>query len=628
MISKLNSFQKSWVWKIIPIAIAVPFVFQSITGGNQPQHNANYLVSFNDKTGIDFATYQSEYQKEYQQFLATYGPDAVTPEAEMKLRNLVLRKLVDMRLFEKYADQLGIVVSVDDVTAQIRQYQIFQENGKFSDEKIRQFLAAQRMTAEQFYALVTQDIKIQTVLEMLSAASVVVPREIDVTTQLALPSVEIQVAEVNAANYTSDITPTAEQLQNYYDKNRTHYEIPASAQLSYITYNQIDLVARAPKPTDAQAREYFENNKNLFAAETYETSIIEVADLNTANEVVSILSSGVSFADVAKKFSQDVGSASEGGYLGNISKEDLPEALGKTLAIMNEESYSQPIQDGGAYYILHLGKKAFKDYSFEQAREQIIADLTKLYQQDYLTQVRQKIDDEVEAGGNIDKVAEILGYPVQHTGEFTREEPPKFFTEDLTKQAFSGAFETGKVTSPQALNDNEVIILQMDKFADTSYHTFDEVKDKVTEEAKLQIAFERQTKRVNDVVERLNTGKMSDADTKALLQREGLTLSEVRTLPFYVAGGNNDDYYLTVFTSEFKGNKIDYITVPKQDKDLVYFFAVHGFKVDKVDESVASIFAKSYPESVFKDNYEALVKLLNVKYDVKINYELLGANDK
>lgn len=635
MISKLNSFQKSWVWKIIPIAIAIPFVYSSITGGNQQKHDPNYLVSFNDGKGITYQTFQQKYQERYNELLKQLGADEfekyMTAENEQQLRMLVINSLIDEQVILRYVNDLGVTISVEQTNEEIRKTPIFQDNkGKFSVDRFQRILANNGIQPAYYQQLVKSDLEFRTVEKFLNDSVVVVPREIQISAELALPSAEIQVDAVDVSKFTDEISITEEQIQDYYNKNRSKWTIPASAQISYIIYNPDELVKKnVTRPTEAEVKKYFDENQNLFSTNNYDVSDIVVPDLKTANIVLADLRDGKDFAEVAKEFSTDTLTKDDGGYLGEVTLADLPKQLASILELMQVGSTSNAVEVDGEYHIIKLNKKEFKTTQFDEIQDSLTNKLYKERQKEYQEKFLSTLRDITDAGGNITEFAKSLGLEIKTTDEFTQENVPQPLTPSIAKLAFNNTLEVGKVNNPQALDDKgDAIILQLDKFKDASYKPLSEVRDEVVAAAKLDLSQQSQELRLRGVADTLNSGMHNAEESKEILEKAHITLSQTQVLPFYTPGRDNTAYYKELFTQRFNGNKLDYTIVPDPANHLVYFVALHKFSVDKVPDDILKTFNKSLPEVINRDMQNNILETLRLKYEATINYNMLSNNQQ
>ncbi|HEY8296490.1 MAG TPA: peptidylprolyl isomerase [Candidatus Baltobacteraceae bacterium] len=131
------------------------------------------------------------------------------------------------------------------------------------------------------------------------------------------------------------------------------------------------------KVSDAQAKAYFAKNHAAFdTPDEVHARHILVTDLATANKVEADLKAGKSFADEAKKYSQDPGSKDKGGDLGWQRKGGLVPAFEKYAYSAPYNQTSPPIKSPFGYHIIQvIERKPAKVAKFADVKDQIIATL-------------------------------------------------------------------------------------------------------------------------------------------------------------------------------------------------------------------------------------------------------------
>ena len=125
--------------------------------------------------------------------------------------------------------------------------------------------------------------------------------------------------------------------------------------------------------TEDEMKEYFEENKESFnEEEQVKASHILVKDEKTAKEVIEKLNAGEDFAELAKEYSTDEGSAEEGGDLGYFEYGDMVEEFSEAAFNLEEGEISEPVKSDYGYHIIKVtGKKEAKEATFEDHKEEI-----------------------------------------------------------------------------------------------------------------------------------------------------------------------------------------------------------------------------------------------------------------
>ncbi|MCI3984464.1 peptidylprolyl isomerase [Bacillus vallismortis] len=101
------------------------------------------------------------------------------------------------------------------------------------------------------------------------------------------------------------------------------------------------------KVTDADTKEYWEGLKDKIRA-----SHILVADKKTAEEVEKKLKKGEKFEDLAKEYSTDTASSSQGGDLGWFAKDGMVEEFSKAAFKLKTDEVSDPVKSQYGYHII------------------------------------------------------------------------------------------------------------------------------------------------------------------------------------------------------------------------------------------------------------------------------------
>jgi len=100
---------------------------------------------------------------------------------------------------------------------------------------------------------------------------------------------------------------------------------------------------------------------------------ILVADEKTAKEVIEKIKGGAKFADVAKEYSTDTGSAQKGGELGWFSVGSMVDEFNDAAYALELKTLSEPVKSSFGYHVIEItDKRDVKDVgSFKDEEEKI-----------------------------------------------------------------------------------------------------------------------------------------------------------------------------------------------------------------------------------------------------------------
>jgi len=156
------------------------------------------------------------------------------------------------------------------------------------------------------------------------------------------------------------------------------------------------LIEPSIKITDEEIKTYFEENKDsLGQAEQVEASHILVEDKATAEEVLKKLEDGGDFAELAKEYSTDEGSAANGGSLGYFGKGQMVAEFEDAAFKLEVGKISEPVKTEHGYHIIKVtDKKEAKEATLKDSKEQIKEMLlTEKLQTEYATWLQKKEEE-------------------------------------------------------------------------------------------------------------------------------------------------------------------------------------------------------------------------------------------
>jgi parvulin-like peptidyl-prolyl isomerase len=128
--------------------------------------------------------------------------------------------------------------------------------------------------------------------------------------------------------------------------------------------------------SEDEAEDYFNENRNSYKMESRaKVSQIVVSDLAKAREVEARLNAGADFATVAKEMSI-APEASQGGDLGFITRQIMPEPLDDTIFKLPVNKVSPVVQSNYGFHIFKvLAIQSAKIGNFADMKEEVVAQI-------------------------------------------------------------------------------------------------------------------------------------------------------------------------------------------------------------------------------------------------------------
>ncbi len=251
-----------------------------------------------------------------------------TPEAKFS----TLERLVRDRLLQVAASQLRLGASDARLAAELQQNPTIaalrRADGTLDIERYRQLLATQGMSPESFEAQVRGDLASRQVMSGVGVTSFSSAALADVTLNAFYEQRQVQVARFAPTDFVGQINPTEAELETYYKANADKFQSVERADIEYVVLNlaavQKDIVV-----PEAELKTYYEQNSaRLAGLEERRASHIlinadkgasaaerEAARAKAQALLAEVQKSPHQFAELARKNSQDTGSAAKGGDL-------------------------------------------------------------------------------------------------------------------------------------------------------------------------------------------------------------------------------------------------------------------------------------------------------------------------
>jgi peptidyl-prolyl cis-trans isomerase D len=351
-----------------------------------------------------------------------------------------LERLVRDQVISAAAQKLQLVASDTRLARELQQSPVIAAlrtaDGKLDMERYKQLAASQGMTPEMFEMQVRADLSNRQVIQGVQASAYATPAQTQTAMNASMQRREVQILNFPAAEYLGKITVSDADLQAYYDKNKDKYQSSESADIEYIVLD-IESLRQSITLNEQDLKSYYEQNlQRLSSKEERRASHILItaakdlpeAEKKTARakaeELLQLVKAKpASFADVARKHSQDPGSALKGGDLDFFGRGAMVKAFEDAAFSMKKSDISELVESEFGYHIIQLTDiKAAKAQSFESLRPSLEADLKKQQAQRKYAELAETFSNTVyEQSDSLKPVADKLKLNIQKASQVTRQ---------------------------------------------------------------------------------------------------------------------------------------------------------------------------------------------------------------
>ncbi|MBI2768662.1 MAG: SurA N-terminal domain-containing protein [Burkholderiales bacterium] len=362
-----------------------------------------------------------------------------SPEA----RYATLDRLIRERVIAAASVQSKLVATDARLARELQQNEMIaslrKPDGSLDMDRYRQLAASQGMTPEMFENSVRAEISARQVTAGLGGTGFAPASLSAVALNSYFEKREVQVARFAAADYALKVNPTDAELEAFYKENGALFQAPEQAAIEYLVLD-VESLKKGITVNEADLKTYFEQNaQRLGGQEERRASHIllnapksapqaerDKARAKAEELLAALKKAPDSFADVAKKNSQDTGSAANGGDLDFFNRGAMTKPFEDAAFSLKKGEISGVVETEFGYHIIKVTDvKEAKKRSFEELRPELEADLKK-------QQAQKKFADSAEAFANgvyeqadsLKPVADRLKLEIQKATGITRKSAP------------------------------------------------------------------------------------------------------------------------------------------------------------------------------------------------------------
>jgi peptidyl-prolyl cis-trans isomerase D len=353
-----------------------------------------------------------------------------------------LERMVRDRVLAAAAEKSKLVTSDQRLARELQRNETIAAlrgpDGKLDMERYRQLAGAQGMTPEMFEAGVRSELSANQVLLGVGGTTLVTPAQVQLALDAFLQQREVQLARFFPAEYASQVKPTDAELEAFYKENQALFQAPEQATIEYVVLD-VESVRKGLTVSEQDLKTYYEQNlARLGGQEQRRASHILIAVPKGAPEaekqkarakaqelLAQVKKAPDSFAELAKKHSQDPGSAAQGGDLDFFARGAMTKPFEDAVFSLGKGEISGIVETDFGYHIVKVTDvKLPKQRNFEQMKPELEAEVAKqLAQRKYAEAADTFTNTVYEQSDSLKPVADKLKLQVR-TATVTRQPAP------------------------------------------------------------------------------------------------------------------------------------------------------------------------------------------------------------
>ncbi len=440
------------------------------------------------------------------------------------LMNQAIQQLIQRQEVRYEAGRLGLTASNQEVRDELENgayKQYFFPDGKWiGQEKYQELLTQNGGTVADFERSVKDEVLARKLFNTIVAGVTISPREVEQAYKDKNIKVKFQYAVLNLENIQKEIKPTDAELKAFYGANQARYQnsIPEKRQIRYFVLPDKDVESKVTVDP-AELQRYYNSHLDEYrlpdrvrvrhilistqasgADGKPDAKAVDAARAKAADMLKQIKAGG-DFAELAKKNSQDPGSAEKGGELGWIVKGQTVPEFEKTAFAQNPGQISDLVQTSYGFHIIQTEEKeAAQVKPLAAVKGDIEKNLKGPKVSALLEQKGNAAQDAAQKLG-LDKAAVQSGAQVVESNPVGRNEalPGIGPAPELMNEVFAAE----EKSPPQlARFPQGYVIYQVARINPARTPSFEEIKERVTNDFKSQRAAELLQKKARELSDR------------------------------------------------------------------------------------------------------------------------------
>lgn len=519
----------SWLkWSLGLVCLAfIIFYIPDFLRGSGADAASGDTIARVDGQEISTGEFRRTYQAQLQAYRSAYGANM----SEQLLKQLgveqqILQQMVDERAALAEAERLNITASDEEVRQAILTMPAFQENGSFiGDQRYQQLLRMQRppMTASEFEESVRRQLTVQKLRASLTDWMSVPDKELEQEYRRRNDKVKLAVVSFTADSFRNQVQVSDADVAAYFDAHKDEFKIPEKRKIRYALIDIDAMRAKVNVPTADVERAYNNNIEQYSTPEQVRASHIllktsgkdDAAVKAKAEDILKQAKSGADFAELAKKYSEDEGSAKNGGDLDYFGRGRMVPEFDQAVFAMQPGEISDLVKTQYGYHIIKLiDKKNATTRPLQDVRQQIVDQLAYEKAQAQAADLAENLSKQISKPADLDRVAKANGLAVQESGFFARDEP--ILGLGPAPEAAAKAFDMkqGEVAGPLRSSRGfvfETLVAKQDPYVPK----LDEVKERVRDEVVKNKAREVATTKAGEIAAKLKAAPDFEKAAKA-----------------------------------------------------------------------------------------------------------------
>jgi peptidyl-prolyl cis-trans isomerase D len=407
----------------------------------------------------------------------------------------MVEQMVTDRALAYEAERLGFQVTDVDLAETIRQSapSLFQDGRFVGRDAYAGMLARQNITIAEFESDLRRQILITRLREVAMEGTLVTPLEIEQAYRKKNEKIKIEYVKIPDDKYRAEAQPTIEEVQNFFKANNARFQTAETRNLAILIADPKKMELTAT-PADADLQRMYSQNQDSFRTpERVKVRHIllktegkpaseEPAIKAKAEDLLKQIRGGADFAALAKKNSDDPGSAANGGeYPGFVTRGQTVPEFERAAFSLKPGQTSDLVKTQYGYHIIQvLQHEDARLRPFEEAK----SELTTQWKKQHVNDVMNRISDTAQAAlqkdpAHPEKVAADLNMQLLRVDGYAAGQTVKEVGANPDFDRAVATLKKGEASQLLALSDSRVVLALATDVTPPRPQTFEEVQNQM-----------------------------------------------------------------------------------------------------------------------------------------------------
>ncbi|MFI8610784.1 SurA N-terminal domain-containing protein [Pseudomonas sp. NPDC077649] len=576
MLQNIRDNSKGWIAKTIIglIVLLMAFTgFEAILTGTSNSQNAAAVNG--DEVTLNELGQAVEMQR--RQLLQQLGRDFdASLLDERLLRESALKGLIDRKLLLQGAGDADFAFSQAALDQVILQTPEFQVDGRFDAARFDQVIRQMGYGRLQFRRMLEEEMLIGQLRAGLGASSFVTEQEARTFASLERQTRDFASLAIKADPATVELADG--DVQAYYDEHASEFMSPEQVVLEYVELHK-DSFFDQVEVSDEELQPLYQSEIANLAEQRQAAHILIEGDDEAARtqleELKARIDAGEDFAALAKEFSQDPGSAADGGDLGYAGPGVYDPSFEEALYALQQGQVSAPVKSEFGWHLIKLlGVQAPEVPSFDSLKDKLARDYKAQQVEQRFVEATKQLEDAAFEASDLAQPAQELGLEVKVSEAVGREGGATGVT--ANRQVLQAAFspevlEDGNNSSTIELDPSTVVVVRVKEHKKPEQLPLEQVAESIRSHLLQERAAAAAKAEGEKLLAAVQAGEGSseswqvqEAATRSQEGVEPKVLQALFRMPKPVAAGTPTYAGVTLNNGDYVLLRLDGVNVPEQ----------------------------------------------------------------